>query len=95
MLRIITDHHNGTHRLELHGSITGEWIGVLERHWREILEAAPSAVVIVELSNVVFIDAAGEQLLRRMAQRGVELEGDGCMNRYVIDKLSGGMSEGR
>jgi hypothetical protein len=91
MLRIITDIRGDTSRLELHGSITGDWIAVLERHWREILEAAPSAVVIVGLSNVVFIDADGEQLLRCMAQRGVALEGEGCMNRYVIDKLSGGV----
>jgi deoxyadenosine/deoxycytidine kinase len=40
---------------------------------------------------VVFIDADGEQLLRRMAQRGVAFEGAGCMNRYVIEKVSGGM----
>jgi deoxyadenosine/deoxycytidine kinase len=91
MLRIITEHRGGTCRLELHGSITGDWIGVLERHWREILEAVPSAMVTVGLSNVVFIDADGEQLLRRMTQRGVAVEGAGCMNRYVIKKVSGGM----
>lgn len=91
MLRIITEHRGGTYRFELHGSITGDWIAVLERHWREILKAAPSAIVIVGLSNVVFIDADGEQLLRRMAQRGVAFEGAGCMNRYVIEKVSGGM----
>jgi hypothetical protein len=89
MLRIITEHRCGTYRLELHGSITGDWIAVVERHWRGILEAAPSAIVIVGLSNVVFIDADGEQLLRRMAQRGVAFEGVGCMNRYVIEKVSG------
>ena len=59
MLRIITEQSGGTYRLELHGSITGDWIGVLERHWREILKAAPSAIVTVGLSNVAFIDADG------------------------------------
>ena len=34
--------------------ITGDWIAVLERYWREILEAVPSAIVVVGLSNVVF-----------------------------------------
>ena len=91
MLRIITEQSGGTYRLELHGSITGDWIGVLERHWREILKAAPSAIVTVGLSNVAFIDADGEHLLRRMAQRGVEFDGAGCMNRYVIEKISRGV----
>ncbi len=91
MLRIITVQSGGTHRLELHGSIAGDWTAVLERHWREILDAAPSANVTVGLSNVVFVDADGEHLLRCMAQRGVEFDGTGCMNRYVIEKISGGM----
>ena len=90
MLRIITKRDGSAYRLELHGSITGDWIAVLEWHWREIRETTPSAIVVV-LSNVVFIDASGERLLRKMAQRGVAIEGDGCMNRYVIDKLSGGV----
>ena len=91
MLRMITEQSGGTYRLELHGSITGDWIGVLERHWREIFKATPSAIVTVGLSNVAFIDADGEHLLRRMAQRGVEFDGAGCMNRYVIEKISGGV----
>jgi hypothetical protein len=91
MLRIITEQTGGTYRVELHGSITGDWIAVLERHWLGILKAAPFAIVTVGLSNVVFIDADGEQLLRCMAQRGVTFEGAGCMNRYVIERVSGGM----
>jgi len=91
MLRIITEQSGGTYRFELHGSLTGEWVGVLERHWCEIHHIAPASLVTVGLSNVGFIDAEGEQLLRRMAQRGVEFDGDGCMNRYVIEKIAGGV----
>ena len=91
MLRIITEQSGGTYRFELHGSLTGDWVGVLERHWREIQDGAPASLLTVSLSNVGFIDVKGEQLLRRMAQRGVEFDGDGCMSRYVIDKISGGV----
>lgn len=91
MLRIITRQQGTNYRLELHGTIAGEWIAALERHWREILDAVPSAVIAVGLSNVAFIDRNGEELLRRMAERGVKLDGAGCMNRYVIEKISGGV----
>ena len=91
MLRIITTQRGTTYRLELHGSIAGEWIAVLEQHWREILHTVPSALVTVDLSNVVFIGRDGEELLRRMAESGVKLDGSGCMNRYVIAKISGGV----
>ena len=36
MLRIITSKRGTAYRLELHGTIAGEWIAVLERHWRDI-----------------------------------------------------------
>jgi len=91
MLRIITEQSDGAYRLELHGSIAGEWIAVLERHWGEIRDAAPSAPVRLGVSNVLFIDADGKQLLRRMAQSGVEFDGAGVMNRYVIEKVCGGV----
>ena len=91
MLRIITEQRGMTYRLDLHGTIAGEWIAVLERHWRDILDTVPSAIVAIGLSNVGFIDRDGEELLRRMAERGVKLDGAGLMNRYVIDKISGGL----
>ena len=90
MLRIMTTKRGATYRLELHGTIAGEWIAVLERHWRDILNAVPSAAIAIGLSNVVFIDRDGEELLRRMAEHGVKLDGAGVMNRYVIQKISGG-----
>jgi hypothetical protein len=40
---------------------------------------------------VVFIDRDGKELLRRMAERGVTLDGAGLMNRYVIERISGGV----
>ena len=91
MLRIITKQHGTGYRLELHGTIAGEWITVIERHWRDILDAVPSASIAIGLSNVGFIDRDGEELLRRLAGRGVNLDGAGLMNRYVIDKISGGV----
>jgi hypothetical protein len=91
MLRIITTHQGPTYRLELHGTIAGEGIAVLEHHWRDILHTVPAASIAVGLSNVGFIDRDGEALLRRMVGRGVTVDGAGLMNRYVIDKIAGGM----
>jgi hypothetical protein len=91
MLRIITKQRGTSYRFELHGTIAGESIAVLERHWREIVDTVPSAAVAVGLSHVMFIDRDGEELLRQMAERGVKLGGTGCMNRYIIEKISGGV----
>ena len=90
MLRIITERRGDIFDLDLHGSVAGEGLVTLERHWRGIVENVPSAAVTVALANVVFIDGRGERLLRRMAQCGVQFTAAGCMNRYVIEKISGG-----
>ncbi len=90
MLRIITEQRDNTCRMELHGRVAEEWVAVLEGHWRAVLDGAPSPIVTVGLSNVDFIDLDGERLLRRMGECGVKFDGNGCMNRYVIEKISGG-----
>jgi len=89
MLRIITEQRENTFLVDLHGTVADEGVATLERHWRGIVEKVPSAVVTVGLTNVVFIDTHGARLLRRMSQCGVEFNGAGCMNRYVIERIEG------
>jgi hypothetical protein len=88
MLRVITERQGNRYRLDLHGTLGGEWVAVLDQHWRAIKDDVPSATLTLVLSNVAFIDPAGEQLLHRMADDGVEFIVAGCMNRYVVDRLS-------
>jgi hypothetical protein len=87
MLRVITERQGDSYRLDLHGTLGGEWVGVLEQHWRSIVNDVPSAKLTLVLSNVDFIDSYGEQLLQRMADEEVEFIVAGCLNRYVIDSL--------
>jgi hypothetical protein len=87
MLRVITERRGDSYRLELHGTLGGEWVGVLEQHWRSVTHDAPSAKVKLVLSNVEFIDPDGEQLLQRMADEDVEFIVAGCLNRFVVDRL--------
>jgi hypothetical protein len=91
MLRVITERQGDHYRLDLHGTLGGEWVAVLEQHWRSIVGGMPSATVTLVLSNVDFIDPDGEQLLRRMADEDVEFVAAGCMNRHVVDSLKPGL----
>lgn len=91
MLRVITERQGDRYKLDLHGTLGGEWVAVLEQHWRSIMDSVPSARLTLVLSNVDFIDPDGEQLLHRMAHGDVEFVVAGCMNRYVIDRLKPGV----
>ena len=92
MLRVITDRQGDRYRLDLHGTVGGDWVAVLEQHWRSIMGNVPSAKVTLVLSNVDFIDSDGEQLLQRMSDDDVTFVVTGCMNQYVIDSLKPGVS---
>ena len=87
MLRVTTRQRGNTYTFELSGVLGGEWVPMLEEHWRATIDGARPAVVTVVLSDVDFIDAAGERLLQSMAEAGVEFVVSGCMNRYVIENL--------
>jgi hypothetical protein len=87
MLRVITERQGDRYSLELHGMLGGEWVAVLDQHWRSIVDRASAAQVTVVLTNVDFIDAAGERLLQHMAECGVEFVVSGCLNRYVVENL--------
>ena len=93
MLRVITRKRAGVYRLELHGMFGGEWVPLLEQHWRAIMDGGASARVTVVLSSVDFIDPDGERLLQRMADAGVRFVVSGCMNRYVVDRLQANAPE--
>jgi len=94
MLRVITDRQGDNYRLNLHGVLGGEWVAVLEQHWRSIVRELPSAKVTLVLSNVDFIDRDGELLLQRMADDDVAFVVAGCLNRFVIDGLKRRVSAG-
>jgi hypothetical protein len=91
MLRVITDRQANSYRLELHGVLGGEWVPLVEQHWRSIMRALPSAKVTLVLSNVDFIDPDGERLLQHMADESVQFVVAGCMNRYVVNNLKPGV----
>lgn len=88
MLRVITKQFGNTVRLELHGLLGGDWVPLLEEHWRAIVRDLPHARVTAVLSEVDFIDIEGERLIQRMAEKGVRFTATGCMNRYVVEKLN-------
>ena len=87
MLRVITERQRDSYTLDLHGTLGGEWVGVLEQLWRSVVDDVPFAKVTLVLSNVDFIDSDGERVLQRMADDDVGFVVAGCMNRYVIDRL--------
>ncbi len=74
-------------KVKLEGKLSGPWVEELERSWTEHSPQA-SENVIMDLSDVTYIDPEGKRLLARMVDKGVCFEGTNLMTKYVIDEIT-------
>jgi hypothetical protein len=69
MLRITSNENGGTVRLKLEGTLKGTWVPEMERCWRSTTSEGNKAL-IVDLTDVEFVDTAGRYLLALMHAHG-------------------------
>jgi anti-anti-sigma regulatory factor len=70
------------------GTLSGEWVDVLENCWLEASHAPNGAPVRVDLSGVTYVDDRGRELLACMIEDGAELRATGVMTRAVIEEIT-------
>jgi anti-anti-sigma regulatory factor len=69
MLRITTQEEAGTVCLKLEGVLKGAWVPEMERSWRKA-HSDRNKALIVDLTDVDFVDAAGRYLLALIHAHG-------------------------
>jgi outer membrane protein len=85
MLRITTTDHEGRVTLKLEGKLSGPWVEELERCWRASTHLQKE--LVVDLSGVTFVDAAGKKLLGSIASAGGQLIGSGLIPKSLVDEI--------
>ena len=93
MLRI--DIHQGKKvtNLILAGKLMGPWVTELERCWNTLISTGPGnsllpiRPVVVDLSEVTFIDEQGKQLVAQMCQSGAGLIGIGLIAGFICQEI--------
>ena len=72
MLRITrADEQSVSVKLKVEGRIASTWNGVLEKECRALLQKRMS--VVMDFSNVTFIDRSGVIMLKKLSTEGVEI----------------------
>jgi hypothetical protein len=71
--------------VNIDGQVTGDCVQVLETCCSQAISAG--APVSVFLRDVSVIDEAGRELLRRLANQGVQLLASGLYTSYLINHL--------
>ncbi len=87
MLRVSHFETSGEQRLILCGRLTGPWVDELRSCWRSAQEKAPHSHFAVDLNDVTFIDAVGEELLREMQNAGAKFIVAGVENKHLVARL--------
>ena len=87
MLRITTRINLGTTRLVVEGKLAGDCVGELERCWRATASEESPASILVDLSSVTFVDAAGKQLLMHMHEQGIRFAASGLLAKCLIEEI--------
>ena len=85
MLRVIHSETENGQRWILCGRLAGAWVDEMRSCWRHAREATPRACFAVDLNDVTFIDAAGEELLREMQIAGVKFIVAGVENKHLVE----------
>ena len=87
MLRIYIHDEVPVTSFVLEGKLVGPWVKELEKHWESAVAATTSRTMLVDLSDVSFIDAEGRALLTRMRQKGVRLLSTGILINAIVAEI--------
>ena len=91
MLRITVHNDNEATRLKIEGRLMGAWAPELESCWRQAMAAQPPPPrILVELTDVSFVDEEGGELLKRMAAAGVELIATDVLMKALVEEITEG-----
>ena len=87
MLRITTCDNSGATSLVVEGRLAGACVGELEKCWTETASSKSAESVLVDVSGVAFVDAAGRQLLADMHERGTRFVAAGLFAKCLIEEI--------
>ena len=95
MLRVAYSETAGGQRWTLCGRLAGPWVEELRCCWRQGRERAPRTHALVDLTDVTFVDRAGEALLAEMQVAGTEFVAAGVENRHLVACLKNARERAR
>lgn len=87
MLRITTNITERAATLILEGRLAGIWVSELERCWHTVRATRPGESICIDMRELIFVDAAGKQLLADIYRRGADLAASGCLMKSVVEDI--------
>lgn len=87
MLRVTSTGTASEQRWTVCGQLTGPWVAELRGSWQDARRQSDGRKCVVDLSDVTFIDEAGEELLRAMKADGALFVARGVDTKHLLGNL--------
>jgi hypothetical protein len=85
VIRITAQQESLVTRLFLEGKLSGPCVDELDKCWQTC--PATEMALLVDLTNVSFVDEHGKELLARMHNKGIKLFSKSVMTKCLIEEI--------
>lgn len=85
MIRITAQDELSATRLFLEGKLSGACVDELDKCWQE--KSSAEVALLVDLTNISFVDEHGKELLARMHNKGTKLFSSSLMTKCLIAEI--------
>jgi anti-anti-sigma regulatory factor len=88
MLRITTHASPESLTFLVEGKLVGEWARELEQSWKQSASIRGHRALIVDLTDTLFIDEAGRQVLEKLFREGAFFRTAGPMTESIVSEIT-------
>jgi ABC-type transporter Mla MlaB component len=88
MLRVTVHDNLASLTFQLEGRLAGPWVRELEACCQSALASPRKPVLRVDLTDVTFIDAAGQACLAALHRQGAEFVAADCLTKAVVAEIT-------
>ena len=88
MLRISVHDSPQTVTFQLEGRLVGPWLRELETCWQDTVNQPRKPVLRIDLTEVTFVDAAGQACLAALYRQGAEFVAADCLTKAIVEEIT-------
>jgi anti-anti-sigma regulatory factor len=87
MLKVTVLNGGSESRIKVEGKLFAPWVSELASAWEQALQAGSGKKIVVDLSEMTFIDADGKAILLSFIDQGASLVARGICNEHIVEEL--------
>ncbi len=87
MLRITLHDSPTVLRFQLEGKLVGPWVAELRHSWQTARSVQAGRQLVIDLTDVAFIDESGKQLLGELCERGAQFVAREPLTRAIVEQV--------